>query len=405
MKHIDLYSGIGGFALACDWAGIETICFVEIDDFCQKILRKHWPGVPIVKDVNDVEEIRKVVADTYGQREQQQERIVKNFGRRTLDRNQATADTECGGAKQGYRSARQSLAISRGSLILTAGFPCQPFSVAGRKRGARDNRYLWPHTLKVIEALRPEYVLLENVAGLLGMVFPDSVSQVAIQNSLFSGQDDIESIKTIEEFNTIAGEINRNLEEAGYETLWLVIPACAIGAPHRRDRVWVVGNTKRQRLDGTLRDSESSRRIQQEPEKRHRTIEPWVVAHSPSQQEHSSGEGGLHALPCGPDSHASHASRNGLQGEWTERDDPGSSRLLNRKIPDWHEDWYAAATRLCTLHDGLPGGLARPRGWRVNALKVTGNSIVPQIAYEIIKSIIESNSLVKEILGVKNANS
>ena len=95
MKHLDLFSGIGGFALACEWAGIETIGFVEIDKYCQKVLRRHWPNVPIVEDIRDVKE------DTF---------------QRPVD-------------------------------LITGGFPCQPFSMAGKRRGKADDRYLWPDKL------------------------------------------------------------------------------------------------------------------------------------------------------------------------------------------------------------------------------------------------------------------
>lgn len=106
MKHLDLFSGIGGFALAARWAGIETIGFVEIDPFCQKVLRKHWPEVKIVGDIHEVTETT----------------------------------------------------FERPVDVITGGFPCQPFSVAGKRKGADDDRYLWPAMLDVIKAYRPALV-------------------------------------------------------------------------------------------------------------------------------------------------------------------------------------------------------------------------------------------------------
>jgi DNA (cytosine-5)-methyltransferase 1 len=158
MVHLDLFSGIGGFALACQWAGIETIGFVEIDKYCQKVLRKHWPDVPIMEDIRDVKE------DTF---------------QRPID-------------------------------LITGGFPCQPFSVAGRREGERDDRYLWPEMLRTIETYRPSWVLGENVAGIIDMALDTVLS---------------------------------DLERISYATQTFIIPACAIGASHRRDRVWIIAYT------------------------------------------------------------------------------------------------------------------------------------------------------------------
>ena len=163
MTHLDLFSGIGGFALACEWAGIETIGFCEMDPFCQKVLKKHWPNVRIIGDIKDVKE------DTF---------------QRPID-------------------------------IITGGFPCQPFSVAGKQRGKEDDRFLWPTMCNVIKEYKPTWVIGENVAGIINMALEQVLS---------------------------------DLENIGYETQSLVIPACAIGGGHRRDRVWVVAYNSCQRF-------------------------------------------------------------------------------------------------------------------------------------------------------------
>jgi DNA (cytosine-5)-methyltransferase 1 len=157
MYHLDLFSGIGGFALACQWAGIETIGFVEIDKYCQKVLKKHWPNVPIVEDIRDVKE------DTF---------------QRPID-------------------------------LITGGFPCQPFSVAGKRQGETDDRYLWPEMLRVIETYKPTWVLGENVAGIIDMAL-----------------------------DTVLSDLGR----IGYATQTLIIPACAVNAWHRRDRAWIIAH-------------------------------------------------------------------------------------------------------------------------------------------------------------------
>src|SRR5689334_7839605 len=113
MKHLDLFSGIGGFALAARWAGFETFLFCEIDPFCQKVLNKNFPKVPIFGDI-------KFLSVQYHQ----------------VD-------------------------------ILTAGFPCQPFSVAGKQKGKNDDRYLWPETFRIIKLSHPHWLILENVPGII----------------------------------------------------------------------------------------------------------------------------------------------------------------------------------------------------------------------------------------------
>ena len=379
MIHVDLYSGIGGFALAAQWAEIETVCFCEIDKFCQKVLRTHWPGVPIVEDVNEVEEIQRIVANAAERRSQ---RCCQSV---TLH-----------SAANGDRRGESSRGDTRDAILLTAGFPCQPFSCAGRRRGKADDRYLWPQTLKVIEAVRPDWCLLENVAGILNMVFPDSESAVASQAALFGVPDD-----QIAEYDTIVGGIDRDLRSAGYETLWLVIPACSLGAPHRRDRVWILAcNTTgngclsrgnhirgRQVLDPTIGQTEANQQAG----------DRWLVevsqgdsdaSNATGREEHATGTGGFHTMPCSQDSHAPDTGIEGLAVRpkpadrrgtlWHE----GQAVSQDNPIPGWQEDWYEVATRFCGVDAGIPD--------RVDRLKSLGNAIVPQIAYQIIMAIVEA---------------
>lgn len=155
MNVLDLFSGIGGFSLGLQRAGMKTIAFCEIDKYCQKVLKKNFPDIPIYDDVckltgSDIHE---------------------------------PVDLICGG------------------------FPCQPFSVAGKRLGAADDRHLWPEYLRLIQELRPTWVIGENVAGLINM-----------------GLDNVLS----------------DLEGAGYSSRTFVIPAIAVDAKHRRDRLWIV---------------------------------------------------------------------------------------------------------------------------------------------------------------------
>jgi DNA (cytosine-5)-methyltransferase 1 len=158
--HLDLFSGIGGFALACRWHGIETIGLVEWDEYCQQALARNFPGVPQFGDITELDPD-----------------IVRGWlGPRPLD-------------------------------LLTAGYPCQPFSAAGKRKGKADDRYLWPEVARLMRELRPRYALLENVFG-----------------HVRNGLDDV-----LDE-----------LEDIGYAARPGIVPACAVNAPHERKRLWII---------------------------------------------------------------------------------------------------------------------------------------------------------------------
>lgn len=166
MRKASLFSGIGGIDLAAHWAGMETVVFCEREPFPQKVLQKNFPGVPIIDDVHDFT------------REELERRGIFGDGR-TID-------------------------------IISAGYPCQPFSHAGQRRGTEDDRHLWPEVKRILEEIRPRWFLGENVAGHITL-----------------GLDDVLS----------------DLGGAGYTAQALVIPAAAVGASHKRDRVFIVGYT------------------------------------------------------------------------------------------------------------------------------------------------------------------
>lgn len=167
LKVLDLFSGIGGFSLGLHRAGMETVAFCEIEPYPQAVLRKNFPGVPIYDDV------RTITAER-----------LQTDG---IDR----VDLVCGG------------------------FPCQPFSVAGKQQGKDDHRHLWPEMLRIVQEFQPAWVIGENVAGFVEMALDD---------------------------------VSADLENAGYEVQSFVIPACAADAPHRRDRCWIVAHTRREGL-------------------------------------------------------------------------------------------------------------------------------------------------------------
>jgi len=178
LTHIDLFSGIGGFTLATEWAGFKTIVFCEKEKFCQKVLKKHWPEIPIIEEIRDFN-----------------------------------------GTKY------------RGATLLTGGFPCQPFSVAGQRRGKKDDRYLWPEMLKVIDEAKPRWILAENVPGIFRMAL-----------------------------DTVLAD----LESKGYATGTFIIPACGLNAPHRRNRIWIIANSRRQYGERTKNKGKFKRSILKE---------------------------------------------------------------------------------------------------------------------------------------------
>lgn len=162
--HVDLFSGIGGFSLAAQWAGVETIAFAEIDSYASRVLERHFRGVRNYGDVRNVP----AIPDAW---------------------------------------------------LLTGGVPCQPASVAGKRKGAEDDRWLWPEALAAVERIRPAWVLFENPTGILSL--NDGV-----------------------EFERICAA----LEGQGYEVQPIVIPACAVGTFQHRERLWICAHTERQGL-------------------------------------------------------------------------------------------------------------------------------------------------------------
>ncbi len=157
MKVLDLFSGIGGFSLGLERAGMETVAFCEIEPFCRRVLNKHWPDVPIFGDIRGLD--------------------GKRF--------KGAVDVVCGG------------------------YPCQPFSTAGKRKGKADDRHLWPEMYRIIKTIRPRWVIAENVAGHVNLGLDDVLSDLEAQN---------------------------------YTSWTFIIPACAVGHYQRRDRVWILSN-------------------------------------------------------------------------------------------------------------------------------------------------------------------
>ena len=201
MMHGSLFSGIGGFDLAAEWMGWGNAFHCEWDDFGTKVLNYYWPNAKSYGDITKTD-------------------FMEWRGR--ID-------------------------------ILTGGFPCQPFSMAGKRKGKEDDRYLWPEMLRAIREIQPTWVIGENVGGIISMVQPCDEVEVGGQASLLE-----EDYFTQKDQEYVVETVCSDLEREGYSVQPFLIPACAIGAPHRRDRVWFVAkNTK---CDGLLqREPEQER--------------------------------------------------------------------------------------------------------------------------------------------------
>ena len=264
-NHIGLFEGIGGFSLAARWQGWETIAWVENDPFCQQILKKNFKN-----------------AKAYGN--------IKEFNGLPY----------------------------RGKIdIITGGFPCQPFSHAGKRKGTEDDRFLWPEMLRVIREVQPAWVVGENVGGLLSMEDGETLSRIL-----------------------------SDLEGEGYQVQSFVIPACAVEAPHRRDRIWIIANA-----DNTGNGASKS-------------------------------ENNTQPKYSGQNVNAPNATSERLErrfGESIQRNSNGSSNANQ-----FQGKWYEVATKFCRVDDGVPRRLDK---FRKERLKALGNAIVPQVAYEIFKSI------------------
>jgi len=210
VRHLDLFSGIGGFALAARRVGWKTVGFCEIEPYAQKVLAKHWPGVPIYEDVRNVtaERLRSygIIGTSTGEAStvDDTESVRCRYGNDRTNKRQTTGEINTLASTSHSSKSRID--------IITGGFPCQDISVAGKQVGIDGERSgLWSELARIIGEVRPRYAVLENVAALL---------------SGDSGRW----------FQRVLGD----LAEIGYDCEWHCIPASHVGAPHRRDRVWIV---------------------------------------------------------------------------------------------------------------------------------------------------------------------
>ena len=275
MKLLDLFSGIGGFSYGLEKTGFQTVAFCEMDKYCKLVLQKHWKGIRIYNDVKEITK-EKLEADGVELPE-----------------------------------------------IITGGFPCQPFSIAGKQKGTNDDRHLWPEMFRIIKELKPRWIIGENVRGI-----------VNIQDGMV--------------FETVCTD----LESEGYEVQAFNIPAAGVGAPHRRERIWIVANSRR-----TLRQG-SSIREKNENETRKEDAD---------QHQRSSSS---------PEPNVANASAGRCASQKTEVSTRGNGIE--------HQSWWQSEPDVGRVAHGVPG--------RVHRLKALGNSIVPKIAEEIGKAIMKAEA-------------
>jgi DNA (cytosine-5)-methyltransferase 1 len=319
LKLLDLFSGIGGFSLGLESTGyFETIGFVEKDEFCQKVLKKNFNNIPIES------EVRNVKGDRY------------------------KAD------------------------IITGGFPCQPFSVAGKRRGTEDDRYLWDETIRVIRECKPRWFIGENVEGII------NISE-----------------------GKVLQQIQKDLEAEGFEVQCVVIPASGIGAWHQRKRVWIIGcnlsntnsrlsireNKEIQTRGNTI--NSSSKDVSNTNSFGHRrwrsegcSDREWSFL--PREQE--GREVGSKAQRC--DDTTSNTNSKGSQRHGVSTDlETEQRQVITERSIEEQQTWWEAQSKLCRTPDGISYELDKDRKNRIKSL---GNSIVPLIARELGLSIMKA---------------
>jgi DNA (cytosine-5)-methyltransferase 1 len=377
MKHGSLFSGIGGFDLAAEWMGWENVFHCEWNEFGQKVLHHYWPNAETFTDIT----------------------------------------------KSDFTKYANKIDI------LTGGFPCQPYSQAGQRKGKEDERHLWPQMLRAIREIKPKYIVGENVFGLLnwngGMVFD---------------------------------EVHSDLESAGYEVQAVVIPAAAVNAPHGRDRVWFVATNTQFKSEGsdggTNDETEGNIRRGNEGNVFGTLCGDGVITNTngignrgkskQSSAPHKQGRGGKtntgignegkqqfirdiasEGIDSNTDSvrlqHTEETRNiqegtrttqsqgreftepfetNGSDGDVTDTTSPGGgkdngfgkSRFNDQTSSANSWDNFPTQSPICGGDDGLPtelDGITFSK-WRNESIKAYGNAIVPQVAYQIFKAIQET---------------
>lgn len=316
MRILDLFSGIGGFSLALEHCGMETIAFVEQDKACQKVLKKHWPDIPIFDDVRTFD--------------------GKQFKRNTID-------------------------------LICGGFPCQPWSVAGKQRGDQDDRDLWPEMFRVITEVRPRWVIGENVSGFANY-------EMGLKRTI------------------------SDLESEGYETRALNIPACAVGAPHERKRIWIVAHSGSHGRGGGNNEDVQRQNRPLQVKGPGAGQKQGILAHSIQFNDDRSrydsgpicGERSAQAHISGSEENVAYSNGEGPQGRFSEelRQCPEQRITGPRDTQNYPgRNHWEFEPGICRVANGIPN--------RIHRLKQLGNTVVPQIVEIIGRAIMatENNTI------------
>jgi DNA (cytosine-5)-methyltransferase 1 len=297
-----LFNGIGGFALAAHWMGWANVMHCEIDPFCNKVMNKHFPNSYQHEDI------------------------------RTTD-----------------------FTIWRGKLnLITGGFPCQPYSTAGKRKGKEDGRHLWPEMLRAIREIQPQWIVGENVRGLTnwngGLVFD---------------------------------EVQADLETEGYEVLPFLLPAAGVNAPHRRDRIWFIAHTDSRGFSGNngAEQDKCKKETNEGTEQREERNEvQWERVRDDSLRNDAEG------VITNPD-----IEHRTTMGVYQERRETAKLEFVRSNAWDFRNTWEVFPTQppIRNGNDGLPSRLVgiTVRKWTEQGLKALGNAVVPQVVYQIFKAI------------------
>lgn len=377
MTHASVFSGIGGPEIAATLLGWQNLFHCEINEFGRKILDYWYPKSKSYEDIT-----------------------------------------------------KTDFSEWRGKVeVLTGGFPCQPFSYAGKRRGADDDRYLWPYMFKAIDQIRPTWIVAENVAGITTMVEQGEVSEMGGQASIFEEVDGFHRYRLAETFTL--QRICDDLEGHGYTVQPVLIPACAVGAPHRRDRVFIIANSNERQVRSEMRESaadtdsvgRSERRCETDG-REHDRIRAQVFGIAERQgsggtSADSNGKCGQRPRPRKSEVGRAQQEQSGRRGgedghdqsfadysrkrleRWYDCEEGRPGQAEDRPVGFVNQDngisgnsrWLAfpSVSPVHRGNDGLPFDVDRLTlsfgKWRTESLKAYGNAIVPQVMYEIFRAI------------------